>query len=76
VCDPVKVDLELIELTKYLGVASNLGVGSVDDVACAVVLNLSEHLSLFAQVLYILLDVGHKTVEVTAEGGKGGAVEQ
>lgn len=74
--DPVKVYLKLVELSQDLGVAGDLGVGAIDDVASPVVLDLGEHLGLLAQILHVLLDVGHQSVEVPAKGGEGRAVEQ
>jgi hypothetical protein len=76
VCDAVKVHLELVQLAQQLGVARNLRVCTVNDVSGAVVLHLSEHLGLLAEVLNVLLDVDHEPVEVAAQRGEGGAVEE
>lgn len=76
VSDSVEINLELVQLAKDIAVAGDFGIGAVDDVAGAVILNLGEYLSLFAEMAHILLDASHEPVEMPAERGKRGCVEE
>lgn len=74
--DAVEIHLELVQLPQDRRVARNLLVGTVNYVARAVVLHLCEHLRLLAEVLDILLNVGHEPVEVAPQRGQGRAVKK
>ena len=75
VADPVKVHLELIQLADNLRIAGNLFIRPVNDVPSTVVLDLGKDLCLLAEVLDVLLNVGHQAVEVASKLGQRRAVK-
>ena len=76
VSDAIEFDLELVHLLEDAMISGDLHVGVVDQVAGLVVYVHGDDLGLLAEVLQLLLYVGHDAVEVAAEGGERGAVEE
>lgn len=66
----VKVQLELVDLAHDLMVAGDLGISIVDKVTRAVVDVHCHHLGLLDQVLELLLDTLHDTIEMAAQCGQ------
>ena len=76
VADAVEVDLELVDLGHDVLKAGDLGIGVGDQVPRVVVLLHGDDGALLAQVVDALLDLLHQAVEVAAQGGEAGAVEE
>lgn len=64
---PVEIDLEFIKLAQDVHISCNFGIGSVNDVAGSVVLNLCEHLGLFTEMADVLLDAGHQSIKISPQ---------
>lgn len=66
----IKIHLELVQLPEDRRVAGNFLVCALNDIPSPVVLNLGKYLGLFAEVLNVLLDIGHEAVEVASKLGQ------
>jgi len=66
----VKVQFELIDLAHDLMIAGDLGISIVDKVTRAVVDVHCHNLGLLDQVLELLLDALHDTIEMAAQCGQ------
>lgn len=65
---PVKVEVQLVQLSQNVVIPCNFQVSIVDQVAGAIELCHGERLALLAEIVYLLLDLRHDTLEIAPQG--------
>jgi hypothetical protein len=73
---PVKIHLQLINMPQEVVKPRNLSISHRNRIARPIVLLLRYHLRLLGKMVQSRLYLFHQAIEMPAESGEGGAVEE